>query len=90
MAITIQLPVEIEEELRRQDPGLDHSVRDQFLVAHYQAGRLSTGEIATILEFETRFQAEEWLAEHGARQNYTADDLEADLQTLNRILGPVR
>ena len=87
MAITIQLPTEIEEDLRHQDPRLDSHARDQFLVANYQAGRLSTGDIAVILEFDTRFQAEEWLAEHGACQNYSSDDLEADRRTLERILG---
>ncbi|NNM88122.1 MAG: hypothetical protein HKL95_06350 [Phycisphaerae bacterium] len=90
MAITIQLPNEIEEYLRRQDPRLDGHARDQFLVANYQAGRLSTGDIAVILGFDTRFQAEQWLADHGVCQNYSSEDLEADRQTLERILGPVR
>lgn len=90
MAITIQLPAEIEEDLRHQDPALEDHARDQFLVAHYQAGKLSTGDIAVILGFQTRLQAEEWLAEHGACQNYSAADLEADQQTLVRILGSVR
>ena len=90
MAIMIQLPTEIEEYLRGQNPRLDTHARDQFLVAQYQAGKLSTGDITVILGLEKRFQAEEWLAEHGACQNYSAEDLEADSQTLNRILGPVR
>ena len=90
MAIKIELPTEIEADLRLQDPQLDYHARDQFLVAHYQAGQLSTGDIAVILGLETRFQAEEWLAEHGACQNYSSDDLEADRQTLERLLGPVR
>ncbi len=90
MAIMIELPTEIEADLRHQDPLLDHHARDRFLVALYQAGQLSTGDIAVILGFETRFQAGEWLAEHGACQNYSSDDLDADRQTLDRILGPVR
>jgi predicted HTH domain antitoxin len=89
MAITIQLPIEIEEDLRHQDPRLDYHARDQFLVANYEAGKLSTGDIAVVLGLETRFQAEEWLADHGACQNYSPDDLDADRQTLERILGPV-
>ena len=90
MAITIQIPADIEQELRHQDPQLDSHAREQFLVANYQAGKLSTGDIAVILGFETRFQAEQWLAERGGSQNYSLDDLEADRQTLDRILGPVR
>ena len=90
MAIIIELPAEIEEDLRHQDPALENHARNQFLVANYQAGKLSTGDIAVILGFQTRFQAEEWLAEHGACQNYSTEDLEADRKTLERILGPVQ
>jgi hypothetical protein len=90
MAITIQIPIEIEQELRNQDPELDGHARDQFIIINYQAGKLSTGDIANILGFETRFQAEEWLAGHEVRQNYSLNALEADRQTLDRILGPVR
>jgi hypothetical protein len=90
MAITIQLPREIEEELRRGDPLLEESARDGFLVSNYQAGKLSTGDIAVILGFETRYQAEQWLANHGARQNYSVADLEADGRTLDRVLKPVQ
>ncbi len=90
MSITIEIPTEIERDLRQQDPQLDSHARDQFLVANYQAGKLSTGDIAVILGFETRFQAEDWLAEHGANQNYSISDLDADGQTLDRILGQVQ
>ncbi len=90
MAIMIQIPPDIEQELRRENPQLDNSAREQFLVANYQTGKLSTGDIAVILGFETRFEAEEWLAAHGVCQNYSLDDLEADRQTLDRILGPVQ
>jgi len=90
MAITIQIPSDIERELRREDPQLDNSAREGFLVAKYQAGKLSTGDIALILGFDTRSQAEEWLVAHGACQNYSLDDLAADRQTLDKILGPVK
>ena len=89
MAITIQLPLEIKDDMCHQDPAIEKHARDQFLVANYQAGRLSTGAIAAILDFQTRFQAEEWLAEHGACQDYSHEDLEADQRKLERILGPV-
>jgi predicted HTH domain antitoxin len=90
MAITIQLPIDIEQDLRCRDPRLDSHARDQFLVDNYRKGNLSTGDIAVILGLDTRFEAEEWLADHGACQNYSCDDLNADVDTLHRILGPVK
>jgi hypothetical protein len=90
MPVTIQLPPDIERQLRDADPKLDDSARDQFLVANYQAGKLSTGDIALILGFETRFEAERWLGSRGVQQNYSQQDLDADRETLDRILGPVK
>lgn len=86
--VTIQLPDDIERHLRQVDPHLDESARDQFLVNNYKAGRLSTGDIAIILGFETRFEAEQWLGRRGVNQNYSMENLEADRSTLDRILGP--
>lgn len=90
MAITIRIPSGVEERLRKQDPQLDEKARDMFLVANYQAGRLSTGDIAIILGFDTRYEAEQWLAKQGASQNYSLSDLAADQTTLDRLLGPVQ
>jgi predicted HTH domain antitoxin len=90
MAITIQIPNEIEQDLRRKTPNLDESAREQFLIANYQAGKLSTGDIAVILGLETRLQAEQWLGERGISRNYSPEALDADRKTLDRLLGPVK
>jgi predicted HTH domain antitoxin len=90
MSVTIQLPDEIERQLRNLDPLLDEHARDLFIITNYQAGRLSTGEIAIILGFETRHEAEEWLGQRGVKSNYSLKDLESDRATLDRILGPVK
>lgn len=87
MAITIQLPPEIEQELRRDTPNLDDHAREQFLIAHYQAGKLSTGDLAEILGFQTRQEAQVWLAEQGVPINYTLADLEQDRKNLDALFG---
>lgn len=87
MAITIQLPAEIEKELRRQTPNLDENARQQFLIAQYQAGRLSTADIAEILGLETRHEALRWLVKQGVPINYTLADLEQDRANLKELFG---
>ena len=87
MAITIPLPAEIEQELRRQTPNLDDSTREQFLISNYREGKLSTGDIAEILGFETRHDAHRWLAERGVPINYSLADLEQDRKNLDELLG---
>jgi predicted HTH domain antitoxin len=88
MAITIQLPPDIEQELRRQIPNLDENTREQFLISNYRAGKLSTTDIAEILGLQTRHEAHSWLAQHGIPINYSLSDLETDRKNLEKLLGP--
>lgn len=87
MAITIQLPDDIEQALRRQAPNLDQDARDQFLISQYKVGRLSTGDIADALGFDTRHQAHAWLADRGVPLDYTLADLEQDAKNLDELFG---
>lgn len=61
---------------------------EALLIEGYRTARLSTGDLATALGFETRFQAEEWLAGRGIALDYDLTDLDADRELLNRCLGP--
>jgi predicted HTH domain antitoxin len=87
MAITIQLPSSVEEELRRQDPKLDEKARDEFLLANYRAGKLSTSDVAEVLGFETRHEAQVWLAKRGSPINYTKASLEQDRKNIQELFG---
>ena len=87
MAITIQIPPGIEDELRRQIPNLDETTREQFLISNYQAGKLSTADIAEILGLETRNQAQIWLAQRNIPLNYSLSDLEQDRKNLSELRG---
>jgi predicted HTH domain antitoxin len=87
MAIHIQLPADIEQELRRETPNLDENAREQFLICKYQEGKLSTADIAEILGFETRLEAQRWLAGRGVPLNYSLADLEQDRKNLQELFG---
>jgi predicted HTH domain antitoxin len=82
MAVTIQLPENLERELRSQVPDLDEATREQFIIANYQLGRLGTGDIALVLGLETRQDAEQWLDRRGVRANYDLNSLEADRRAM--------
>jgi predicted HTH domain antitoxin len=88
MAITIQIPLDIEQDLRRQTPNLDEAAREQFLVAQYQEGKLSTVDLAEALGFQTRHEAQAWLAQRGVPVNYTQASLEQDRKNLKELFGP--
>jgi len=90
MAITIQLPAHVELQLRDRNPNLDDSAREQFLITQYNAGNISTSDIAEVLDHQTRSITEQWLGARGVRQNYSLADLEVDRKNLDRLLGTVK
>ncbi len=87
MSISFSLPQEIEAELRHELGNLDEIARDAFLIENYRAGRLSVGDLAAALGFATKYEAEEWLGQHGVTWNYGISEFEADRQTLSSVLG---
>lgn len=87
MAITFQLTHEIEVNLERELGSLSDAAREAFLIESYRRGRLSLGDIASVLGFETHFESERWLGERGVAMNYSLEDLQADRETLNGLLG---
>jgi len=90
MAITLELPPEVEETFRQAlGPNVERAALEALIVEGYRTAKLSTGDIADILGFETRLEAEQWLASRGMHLNYSLEDLEDDRATLERVLGPV-
>ena len=90
MGITFELPGNIEQDLEREVGNLSEAAKEAFLIENYRRGRLSVGDIATILGVETRHEAERWLGQRGVRLNYDLETLEADRKTLDGVLGPVQ
>lgn len=87
MAITIQLPPNIETELRREVPDLDAVAREQFITSRYQAGNLTLDDIAQILGLSTRQDVLEWLKRRGVPLNYSVEDLQQDRENLGQLFG---
>ncbi len=90
MNITLNIPPAAEATLRDawgQD--ISAAALEALLIEGYRTGKLSTGDIAEALGFETRYQAEQWLAARRVALSYTLDDLDQDRAALDRILGPV-
>lgn len=87
MTIHFQIPDEIERELAGQVGDVNEAAKTAFIIESYRAGRLSIGQVARVLGLATRFEAESWLGHHGVTWNYSVDELEADRQALQKVLG---
>lgn len=87
MAISFELPSDIEDNLRKELGDLSKAAKEAFLIENYRAGRLSVGDIAAILGFEAKYQAEQWLGARGVTWNYGPAQFDADRRTLATMLG---
>lgn len=87
MAVSFDLPADIEQDLRQEWKDLDQAAKEAFIVYGYNSGRLSLGYVAHILGLDTTLQAQEWLGQRGVPLNYSVADLEQDRRTLDQLFG---
>lgn len=90
MAVTIQLPVEVENRLRAENPDLDSQAKEVLAIDLFRRGRLSHFELSRMLGLD-RFDTDAYLKRHDVFEgSLTMEDLEADRQTLERVLPAAR
>ena len=65
---------------------LDRAVIERLALDGYRSGKLSRYQVQRLLGFDNRYDAEEWLGQNGASTNYSLNDLQADRETLDRIM----
>jgi predicted HTH domain antitoxin len=90
MAVTIQLPPEIEERLKAQSKDLSAELREAAALELFRQGKLSHHELSQVLGVD-RFETDAYLKRHNVYEgSLTMEDLEADRQTLEEVLGQVK
>jgi hypothetical protein len=88
MQLTLEIPDELAAALRAtHGDDLSRAVLEQLALDGYHSGQLSRFQIQEMLGFTNRYEAEAWLGAKGANLNYSLEDLEADRETLDRILS---
>ncbi len=85
MAIVVELPQDIESQLRAEWPELERHALEGLVTEAFRSGKLSSHEVAQLLGFESRWEAMRFLSERGAYPGYDLDDLTADRATLERV-----
>lgn len=88
MSLSIDIPVELEAELRQSlGPDLGRAALESLVAEGYRLRKLGIGQVCRLLGFASRLEAEQWLAQRGIHSNYGLDDLEADRATLDKLFG---
>jgi hypothetical protein len=88
--VTLDLPPDLEEKLRRQAVNLNADVTEAYALELLRRGILSHYELSRVLGLD-RFETDAYLKRHNIFEgSLTMADLETDRQTLDRIMGKVR
>ena len=86
MRVTIQLPDDISAALGERWDDVPRRSLEAIAVEGYRTGALTEPQVRRLLELDTRFQVHALLKEHHVPLQYTAADIDDDLQA-QRELG---
>ncbi len=85
MAVSFQLPIDLEHELRSELRDLDAEAKEALLVSLYRQGKLSHVALAKALGLD-RFETEDVLRKHNVTEDLgTVEDYLADAATLAKL-----
>jgi hypothetical protein len=87
MAVTIQLPPDLEQRLRAENPNLDAEAKEAMLVELYRRDKLSRYELTLALDL-TRFETDALLKKYNVTEDLpTPEELEQDLRRAQELIG---
>lgn len=87
MAVTFELPAEIERSLRRELGDLDQVAKEAALVELYRLDRVTAYELSLALNL-SRLETEALLKRHNVTEDLpTEAELELDRSRLRRLVG---
>ena len=87
MRITVEIPDDVARKVVSPDGDLARILLEDFAVESYRAGKLTMDQVRELLGFATRMQVDAFLQQHQVF-DYTVQDFEKDLATLDRLMGP--
>jgi predicted HTH domain antitoxin len=88
MAVTIQIPADVEQRLRAEDPDLEATAREAMLVELYRQDRLSHHELSQAMGLD-RFETDGLLKRHGVTEDLpTNEEYDAALARLGVPTNP--
>ncbi len=87
MQVTLEIPDTYAAELTAAGKNPARAALEALALEGYRSGRLFEEDIRVLLGYETRMQVHELLKEHGVDLNFSVDDFQRDVRTLDRLFG---
>lgn len=83
MHIEFEIPDEIAQVL--QSPNLSRTALEALAIEGYRSGKLGRGQVQRMLGFTTPMQVDALLKEHDVYLNYTIEEYEKDIATIESL-----
>jgi hypothetical protein len=84
--ITISLPEELLAAFTAHGQDLSRAALEALTLEAYRTRKITAALLRQLLGFQTRFEVDAFLKDHGVELEYTMEDLERDRET-HRQLG---
>jgi hypothetical protein len=86
MQVTVEIPDQFFEQLVPAGRDAARLLLEESAAGAYRDGRLTMEQVRLLLGFGTRMQVDTFLQQHEV-YDYTVEDLEKDMDTLDRVLA---
>jgi hypothetical protein len=83
--ITVELPEDIARQLATEWHDLSRAALEGLALEAYRVRKLTSEQMRRLLGFETRFELDGFLKEHGVWLDYSVEDLNRDRETHKRL-----
>ncbi len=83
--LTISVPDELLEALSTKGKDLSRPALESLLTDAYRQQKISHAQLGRLLGLETPMEVDLFLKDRAIELEYTAEDLERDRETLNRL-----
>jgi hypothetical protein len=87
VTVTVDLPPDVEQKVRAENPDLPAAVREAYLLHLFRQGVLTHYDLSQALGLD-RFETDAFLQKHRVyEQGITEEEVEADVRSLRELLG---
>ena len=82
MILDLPISPALSETLRQRLPSLDRAALEGLALEGYRHDALSLAQVRELLGFETRWEAQDFLASFGSWPDYATESLSAELSPI--------
>ncbi len=87
MQVTIELPDELAEQIRKSSGDIGRRMLEAFAVESYRSGTVTGFQVQQLLGLKNRYELDAFLKRAGIFREYTAEELALDYEASRRASG---